>query len=266
MGCADTGVLTLTLNRPEQRNALSVGLLESLREQLVSLRDDAGSTYRAVVVQANGPAFCAGHDLKEIIDPANADEDSHRQLFELCSEVMMLVETIPQPVIAAVHGIATAAGCQLVAATDLAVSAPSCRFATPGVSIGLFCSTPAVPLVRCVGKKAAMDMLLTGRLVPADEAKRIGLVSHVAAAHPDDAQAEAVAAQFEAHQLAQAIASRSGSALGIGKQTLAAQIGAPLDKAYALASEAMTRNMATEDAAEGISAFLDKRHPSWRHR
>lgn len=173
---------------------------------------------------------------------------------------MEQVESVPQAVIAAVHGTATAAGCQLVAACDLAVCTKNARFATPGVSIGLFCSTPAVPLVRCVGRKPAMDMLLTGRAVSADEAKAMGLVSHVSSSE------EAGEIQAVAAELAASIAERSGTALAIGKRTVKAQAGLPLHEAYQVATEAMTVNMDKEDAREGIDAFINKRQPTWTHR
>jgi len=254
------GLHVFTLNRPRQRNALSESLLQSLEEGLLRLRQDSCEEVRAVVVQGNGPVFCSGHDLKEMTSPEKNSESAHRELFERCSRVMKLVEELPQPVIAATHGVATAAGCQLAAAADLTVSSRSCKFATPGVSIGLFCSTPAVPLVRCVGKKAAMDMLLTGRLVEAPEAKRIGLVSHIC----DSDEAQDV--QKMAQDLALQVAGHSGVALRLGKQTFRKQMDLNLADAYRVASETMTENMKSSDANEGIKAFLEKRRPEWTHK
>jgi enoyl-CoA hydratase/carnithine racemase len=272
------GVLTLTLNRPSARNALSLALLESLHARLTSLRDGQGSAGapRCLVLRASGPAFCAGHDLRELTSAEQRSPERRLALFQLCSDVMLLLSEIPQPVVAAVHGVATAAGCQLATAADMTLCTPSARFSTPGVAIGLFCSTPAVPLVRSVGRKAAMDMLLTGRFVGALEAQRIGLVSRVvplpSPSNGGDASADASAdpersaVHAAAHDLALGIAQRSGPALAIGKRTFNVQAELPLAEAYAAASSAMSDNLATYDAAEGITAFLAKRSPSWLHK
>lgn len=269
------GVLTLTLNRPKQRNALSMGLLARLREELKQMETDGCTSIRCAIIRGNGPMFCAGHDLKEMtVGPLSTDE-ARRELFSLCSDVMELVESIPQPVISAVHGLATAAGCQLAASSDMVVCSATAQFQTPGVSIGLFCSTPAVPLVRNIGRKAAMDMLLTGRLVSADEAQRMGLVSRICegsgevGVNPDpssEVSQEQRIVWASVNELAQSIAARSGSALALGKETFRKQIEMELHDAYALAGNAMADNMCKQDAAEGISAFLEKRKPEWKHR
>lgn len=244
------GVATLTLNRPNQRNALSRDLMIALTDELNRINDDR--RVHVVVLAANGPAFCAGHDLKEI--RANADEHFYAELFRLCSEFMTRIVTLRQPVIARVHGIATAAGCQLVASCDLAVAEDGTRFATPGVNIGLFCSTPMVALSRNVGRKHAMEMLLTGDMVSAETACDIGLINR---AVPADELDQTVA------DLANKIASKSPLTLAIGKEAFYRQLELGLEDAYAYASEVMTRNMLAKDAAEGIDAFIEKRHPVW---
>lgn len=251
-------VAVLTLNRPGARNSLSMAMLAALQEALDALaREEA---IRCVVLAAEGPAFSAGHDLKEIT-AHRADPDGGRAFFAecmaACSRVMQGVVGLPQPVIAAVEGVATAAGCQLAASCDLVVASENARFCTPGVDIGLFCSTPAVALARAVPRKAAMEMLLLGDMVPAAEAQRIGLVNRVVP--PGQALGEALA-------LARRIAARSAVALRLGKRGFNAQLGLPLDRAYAEASAVMVENLLAEDAAEGIGAFLDKRRPEWRHR
>jgi len=255
------GVVTLTLNRPSKRNALSFSLLARLEAELLQLKDDGCVRHRAVVVRANGPVFCSGHDLKEMIelrDKSNNPEAKFLELFTLCSRVMQLIAEIPQPVVASVNGVATAAGCQLVAACDLAVAVSSARFATPGVDIGLFCSTPAVALSRCIGRKAAMHMLLTGRMVGAAEAKTLGLINDIV---EDEAQLSQ-----SIDTLASGLAARSGKALAIGKIAFARQTQeSNLEKAYAAASSAMAEGLMTKDAVEGIDAFLQKRAPLWRH-
>jgi enoyl-CoA hydratase/carnithine racemase len=247
------GVATLTLNRAAARNALSVGLMAALQEELAKLRDDAA--VKAVVIAGAGPAFCAGHDLKEI--RANPDRASYEALFAQCSALMKTIVRLPKPVIARVHGIATAAGCQLVATCDLAIAADTARFATPGVNIGLFCSTPMVALTRAVGRKVAMEMLLTGDMVDAATAKAIGLINRVV---PEAELADA------AQALAVQIASKSPLTLKIGKEAFYAQADMDLDAAYDYASEAMTRNMLARDAEEGIDAFIEKRKPIWKGR
>ena len=245
------GVTTLTLNRPQARNALSVGLMSSLQSALDDIADDAA--VKVVVIAGAGPGFCAGHDLKEIrSDPAR---ETYEALFTQCSRLMITITRLPKPVIAKVHGIATAAGCQLVSTCDLAVAASDARFATPGVNIGLFCSTPMVALSRVVGRKAAMEMLLTGDMVDAETERSTGLVNRVVA--PDELD-EAVAA------LAGQIAGKSPVSLAIGKEAFYRQLEMPLDDAYAYTAQVMTENMLKRDAEEGIDAFLEKRTPVWR--
>ncbi len=245
------GVATLTLNRPQARNALSVGLMTALEGAIAALRDD--KSVKAVVIAGAGPAFCAGHDLKEV--RASPGRAAYVALFEQCSRMMKAIVRLPKPVIARVHGVASAAGCQLVATCDLAVAADNARFATPGVNIGLFCSTPMVALTRAIGRKAAMEMLLTGDMVDAPAAKALGLVNRVV---PEATLADA------AQALAVQIASKSPLTLAIGKEAFYAQAEMGLDDAYAYASEAMTRNMLARDAEEGIDAFIEKRKPTWQ--
>lgn len=247
------GVATLTLNRPAARNALSLGLMAALTDTLDAIAADPA--VRVVVLAGAGPVFCAGHDLKEM--RAAPDRDSYATVFGRCSALMQTIVRLPKPVIAKVHGMATAAGCQLVATCDLAVAGTSARFATPGVQIGLFCSTPMVALSRAVGRKAAMEMLLTGDAVPADRAREIGLVNRVVA---DEALTE------ETDALARAIAGRSTLTVSIGKEAFYRQAELDLAGAYDYASEVMTRNMLARDAAEGIDAFLAKRPPVWQDR
>ncbi len=244
------GVCTLRLNRPEARNALSNELMARLQEELdAAARDE---TVKVVVIEGAGPAFCAGHDLREI--RANPGREAYEKLFAVCSELMVSVTRHPQPVIAKVAGIATAAGCQLVASCDLVVASREARFATPGVNIGLFCSTPMVALSRAVGRKHAMEMLLTGTMISAKKARKIGLVNRVVAAEALD---ETVT------DLARSIADKSPLTLKIGKRAFYRQAELGLDEAYAFASEVMTENMLARDAAEGIEAFLSKRAPVW---
>jgi len=243
-------IATLTLNRPAARNALSMGLMEALDAALVAIAED--SSVRVVILAANGPTFCAGHDLREI--RATPTRAAYEAVFALCSRLMQRIVRLPKPVIARVHGVATAAGCQLVASADLAVAADTARFATPGVNIGLFCSTPMVALTRAVGRKAAMEMLLTGDLVPADRARELGLVNRVVS-------------ETELHDatwaLAAGIAAKSPLTVAIGKEAFYRQAELDLAGAYDYASEVMTRNMLANDAAEGIDAFLGKRPPHW---
>ena len=243
-------VAWLTMNRPAARNALSRGLMTALEAALDRVGADAA--VRVVVIAGAGPAFCAGHDLREI--RAEPGREAYQALFQQCSRLMMRLVRLPKPVIARVHGVATAAGCQLVASADLAIAAESARFATPGVNIGLFCSTPMVALSRAVGRKQAMEMLLTGELVDAARAREIGLINRVV---PDAALDEAVTA------LAEEIAGKSPLTLAIGKEAFYRQAEMDLDAAYAYASEVMTRNMLARDAEEGIDAFLAKRTPRW---
>ena len=247
----DGGVLRLILNRPGARNALSVGLMAALSEALA--RAGAERQCRVVVIAAAGPAFCAGHDLRELrSDPSRA---AYERVFARCSELMHQIVSLPKPVIAEVHGVATAAGCQLVATCDLAIAAENARFATPGVNIGLFCSTPMVALTRAVGRKAAMEMLLTGELVDAATAKAIGLVNRVVP------QAELGSATMA---LARQIAAKSAFTVAIGKEAFYRQAELGLVEAYRYAGEVMTRNMLAHDAGEGIDAFLAKRPAVWR--
>jgi enoyl-CoA hydratase/carnithine racemase len=243
-------IATLTLNRPDARNALSIGLMDALDSELAAIAEDP--SVRVVILAANGPAFCAGHDLREL--RATPKREAYEQVFALCSRLMQLIIHLPKPVIAQVQGVATAAGCQLVASADLAVAAESARFATPGVNIGLFCSTPMVALTRAVGRKAAMEMLLTGDLIPATRAREIGLVNRVV---PDADLAAATQA------LARQIADKSPLTVAIGKEAFYRQAEMDLGDAYAYAAEVMTRNMLARDAAEGIDAFLGKRAPVW---
>lgn len=251
-------VATLTLDRPASRNALSLAVIDALHAALAGIAADDG--VRAVVLAAEGPAFSAGHDLREFTTHrADADGGAgfYAHVMARCATLMQAIAEMPQPVIAAVRGIATAAGCQLVAACDLAVAGRSARFATPGVNIGLFCSTPAVALGRAVPPKAAAEMLLTGAMIDAEEARRIFLVNRVV---DDEEVLDA------AHALARGIAARSAATVRLGKAGYARQIAQPLDQAYATASAVMVENLLTEDAREGIGAFLGKRHPSWTHR
>lgn len=250
----EDGVARLTMNRPEARNALSVALMEQLQAALDVIAADR--SVKVVVIAGAGPAFCAGHDLREL--RANPGRRNYMEaVFAQCSRLMLSITRLPQPVIGRVHGIATAAGCQLVATCDLAVAAEEARFATPGVNIGLFCSTPMVALSRAVGRKPALEMLLTGELIGAAQARDWGLVNRVVpAAQLDDAVAS----------LARGIASKSPLTLAIGKEAFYRQAELGLEQAYAYASAAMTRNMLARDAEEGIDAFLQKRPPAWEGR
>ena len=244
------GIATLTMNRPAARNALSMGLMGAMDAELAAIADDP--SVKVVVIAGAGPAFCAGHDLREI--RAEPRREAYEALFALCSRLMLRIVRLPKPVIAQVHGVATAAGCQLVATADLAVAADTARFATPGVDIGLFCSTPMVALSRAVGRKAAMEMLLTGTLVDARRAEALGLVNRVV---PEAELAGAVSL------LAQQIGSKSPLTLAIGKEAFHRQVEMDLPAAYAYTAEVMTRNMMARDAAEGIDAFLARRPPVW---
>lgn len=245
------GVATLTLNRPAQRNALSTALMAELQTQLDAIALDA--SIKVVVIEANGPAFCAGHDLREV--RSRSDEPFFRALFEQCSELMLSLTRIPQIVIAKVHGMATAAGCQLVAACDLAVAAEQARFATPGVNIGLFCSTPMVPISRNIPRKKVMEMLVTAEPLDAASAEAFGLVNRVVPATELDAAVAGFAGRITA---------KSPLTLAIGKEAFYKQLEMPLADAYAYASAVMTRNMLSRDAQEGIDAFIAKRPPVWR--
>jgi enoyl-CoA hydratase/carnithine racemase len=249
----DRGVLRLTLNRPDARNALSAALMSKLLEALGRAAKDPET--RVVVIAGAGPAFCAGHDLREM--RADQRRETYERLFAQCSELMLAIVRLPKPVIAEVHGVATAAGCQVVATCDLAVAAEDARFATPGVNIGLFCSTPMVALTRAVGRKAAMEMLLTGKLIDAETAQSIGLINRMASR---EGLREAV------DSLAREIAGKSALTLKIGKEAFYRQAELDLAAAYRYAAEVMTTNMLARDAGEGIDAFLAKREPVWHHR
>jgi enoyl-CoA hydratase/carnithine racemase len=246
------GVATLILNRPAQRNALSRELMEDLIAALAEIGEDA--EVRVVVLAGRGPAFSAGHDLSEMV---GIELDEYREIFELCTQMMNAIHALPQPVIARVHGMATAAGCQLVAACDLAVASTEARFATPGVRIGLFCTTPMVEVARAVGRKRALELLLTGTPIDARTAAEWGLVNRVVP--PDELE-------LAAHELARTIASASPLTVGIGKRAFYRQIDLGLSGAYDHCREVMSQNATAEDAQEGMSAFLDKRTPTWRGR
>jgi enoyl-CoA hydratase/carnithine racemase len=252
------GITLLTLNRPDQRNSLSEAMLGALGEAFVAIAQDA--RVRAVVIAANGPVFCAGHDIKELTAHRN-DRDRGRAFFthimETCSALMQSIVRLPQPVIAAVQGVATAAGCQLVASCDLAVASSLAGFCTPGVDIGLFCSTPMVALTRNVARKHAMDMLLTGDTIAAEHAARIGLVNRVVA--PGSEREQAI-------KLARQIAAKSAMTVRLGKEAFYRQIEMGLQDAYRLASQTMIENLLRRDAVEGIDAFLEKRQPKWEDR
>jgi enoyl-CoA hydratase/carnithine racemase len=251
-------VAVLTLNRAAARNSLSDALIAALHGALDDIAAD--SSVRAVVIAAHGPAFCAGHDLKELT-ARRADADGGRayfgQLMNACSAMMQSIVRLPKPVVAAVQGIATAAGCQLVASCDLAVASDEARFATPGVDIGLFCSTPMVALSRNVPRKQAMEMLLTGEPITAERARDIGLVNRVVAAGTERDAAIA---------LAQQVARKSAHTIRIGKEAFYKQAEMSLTEAYRFAAEVMTENMMARDAEEGIGAFIEKRAPQWEDR
>jgi enoyl-CoA hydratase/carnithine racemase len=251
----EPGIALLALDRPRQRNSLSLAMLNALATAIAEVSADA--TVHAVIIAGNGPAFCAGHDLKELT-AARAQDDRGRAFFKLtmerCAATMQAITASPKPFIAAVQGTATAAGCQLVATCDLAVAAETASFATPGVNIGLFCSTPMVALSRNVSRKQAMEMLLLGEMLSAADARTHGLVNRVVPA--DAVLGEALA-------LARTIASKSPMTVAIGKAAFYAQIEQPVAQAYAYASNVMVENMMARDAAEGIGAFIDKRPPEW---
>jgi enoyl-CoA hydratase/carnithine racemase len=246
------GVVTLCLNRPAQRNALSRALMRELTSALTALGEDPG--VRVVVLAGRGPAFSAGHDLSELV---GMELEEYHEVFELCGGLMNAIHDLPQPVIARVHGMATAAGCQLVAACDLVVASTEARFATPGVKIGLFCTTPMVEVTRTIGRKRALEMLLTGTPIDAETAAAWGLVNTVVA--PDELEAAA-------DELAQRVASASSLTVGIGKRAFYRQIDLGLDAAYELCQDVMSENATADDAQEGMSAFLEKRAPTWRGR
>jgi enoyl-CoA hydratase/carnithine racemase len=254
----DGNVAILTLNRPVVHNALSAEMLSALADALGAVAAD--QTVRVVVLAANGPTFSAGHDLKELLarrGEPDRGRDFFARIMATCGALMLQIVRLPQPVIAAVQGTATAAGCQLVASCDLAVASSAARFATPGVNIGLFCSSPMVALSRNVARKHAMEMLLTGDMISADEARRIGLVNRVVA--PGTEREEALA-------LARKIAAKSTHVVKIGKEAFYRQVELDLAGAYDYASRVMVENMMARDAEEGIAAFLEKRSPTWGDR
>jgi enoyl-CoA hydratase/carnithine racemase len=254
----DGPVAVLSLNRPAARNSLSEALLGELGAAFTRIAADRH--VRAVVLAAEGPAFCAGHDLKELTarrTDADGGREYFRHIMATCSAMMQQIVNLPQPVVAAVQGVASAAGCQLVASCDLATASTKAGFATPGVDIGLFCSTPMVALSRNVARKHAMQMLLTGEIVPAEQAAAMGLVNEVVPAGQERARAVEIARQ---------IASKSSHVIGIGKAAFYRQIDLPLAEAYRYASGVMTENMMARDAEEGICAFIEKRDPTWEDK
>ncbi len=248
----DAAVALVTMNRPNKRNALS---LDHMRE-LISCLQAIGEAREAqvVILRGAGPAFCAGHDLSEMV---GRDPGFYRRLFDTCCELMEAIQAIPQPVIAQVHGVATAAGCQLAATCDLIVASEDARFATPGVKIGLFCSTPMVALSRAIAQKKAMEMLLTGEFISAEEALSEGLVNKVVPAKDLEAETRA---------LAEKIAEASPLVVGVGKGAFYKQLEMPVEQAYAYTKEVMSFNASFADAQEGICAFLEKREPEWKGR
>ena len=247
------GVVTLTLNRPAQFNSLSQALMSELQAELDRIAAD--ERVRVVIMAGAGKAFCAGHDLKEM--RSDASKAFQKQLFRQCSKLMLTLVRMPQPVIARVHGIATAAGCQLVSMCDLAVASDNARFAVSGVNLGLFCSTPSVGLARNLGRKQALEMLLTGEFIDAPTALARGLVNRVVPIEQLDA---------EIKKLSDSILAKTPVAIKLGKQAFYRQLELGLEEAYDLASEVMACNMITEDAREGIDAFVDKRKPQWKGR
>ncbi len=250
----DRGVVTLTLNRGERFNPLSTAMIAALERELDAL--EADRTARVVVLAGAGRGFCAGHDLKEM-RAHSADKSWQQKLFADCSRMMVKMTELPQPIIARVHGIATAAGCQLVSMCDLAVASDEARFALPGVNVGIFCSTPAVGVARNIGRKRALEMLLTGELFDGPTALGWGLVNRVVPAASLDA---------EVARLASVIVARSGKVVARGKRAFYRQIDQPLEGAYATTSESMASSMLEPDAAEGIDAFIEKRPPRWPER
>ena len=243
-------IATLTLNRPAARNALSIGLMTALDAELTKIAADPA--IHVVILAAAGPGFCAGHDMREM--RATPTRAAYDEVFAVCTRLMHRMISLPKPIVARVHGAASAAGCQLVATCDLAIAGESARFATPGVNIGLFCSTPMVALTRAVGRKAAMEMLLTGDFIDARKAQEIGLINRVVADGELDGAVMALARQ---------IASKSPLTLAIGKQAFYRQADMDIANAYDYAAKVMTENMLANDAAEGIDAFLEKRPPVW---
>jgi len=249
----DGPVAWLTLNRPESRNALSIEVMNDMLDKLGQI--ERNPDIRVVVIRGNGPAFCAGHNLKDMVGP-DLDIRHFYTMFSVCARMMQSLHELPQPVIAQVHGIATAAGCQLVAACDLAVAEAGAQFATPGVKIGLFCTTPAVPLVRVVGRRRAMEMLLTGRFFSAEQAEKFGLVNEVVPLED---------LSRRTRDLAVEMAQYSRQTLAFGKQTFYRQVDLSETSAYDYATHAIAMNCLDEDAQEGIRAFLEKRVPVWKN-
>jgi enoyl-CoA hydratase/carnithine racemase len=247
------GVVTLTLDRPEQRNALNEAVIDELETHLAAIADAAD--VRVVVLAGAGPNFCAGHDLKEM--RSKPDDEYYRQLFERCGRMMLSLLKLPQPVIASVRGVATAAGCQLVAFSDLAVATKAARFATSGINVGLFCSTPSVPLSRNVPRKRAFEMLVTGAFIDAATAQQIGLVNRVV---PEAGLDAAVM------DLASRIVEKAPAVVAAGKRMFYAQLEMNLEEALDYAARVMARDMLEPDASEGIDAFIEKRAPVWRGR
>jgi enoyl-CoA hydratase/carnithine racemase len=245
------GVTTLTMNRPKQFNALSQAMLRALQQELDTIAAD--ETVRVVVIASNGKAFCAGHDLKEM--RSHPDQEWQHSLFDQCSRMMMTINRMPQPVIARVHGLATAAGCQLVAACDLAVAADGATFATSGLRVGLFCSTPSVAVSRNLGRKKAMEILLTGDFIDAQTAEREGLINYAVPADQLDATVQ---------RLADAIVAKSAYAVASGKRMFYKQLEMDMADAYNYAAETMACDMMAADAGEGIDAFIQKRQPVWQ--
>lgn len=245
----DAPVATITMNRPDRRNALSTPMMEELTSALKTVSREP--SVRVIILAANGPAFSAGHDLRELV---GGTINTQRHVFDVCTELMIAIQSIPQPVIARVQKIATAAGCQLVATCDLAVASEEASFATPGVKIGLFCTTPMVALSRAVGRKRALQMLLTGQVISAHTAAEWGLVNTVV---------PAADLETAAHDLALSIATASPLTVALGKQAFYTQIDLDQPKAYAYAKEVMSMNALAVDAQEGMCAFLEKRQPTW---
>lgn len=247
------GVTTLTLNRPKQFNAMSEAVLAALQQELDVIAQD--ESIRVVVIAAAGKAFCAGHDLKEM--RSHTDQAYHQALFEQCSKMMLTINHLPQPVIAKVQGLATAAGCQLVAACDLAVAADTATFATSGIRVGLFCSTPAVPVSRNLSRKKALEVLLTGEFIDAQTAVQEGLINRAVPAEQLDAAVQ---------QLIDAIVTKSPYAVASGKRMFYKQLEMGMEDAYTYAAGVMACDMMAEDAGEGIDAFMQKRQPTWKGR
>ncbi|AMA71531.1 MULTISPECIES: enoyl-CoA hydratase [Aneurinibacillus] len=246
----DSAIAYVTMNRPNKRNALSLEHMQELIHCFENISKDKNIS--VVILKGNGPAFCAGHDLSEMVDQ---EPSFYRNLFDVCTKLMETIQSIPQPVIAQVHGIATAAGCQLVATCDLAVATEDARFATPGVKIGLFCSTPMVAISRAVGRKKAMEMLLTGEALSAEEAALAGLINKTVPANKLEEETKAFALK---------IAQASPFTVGIGKQAFYKQLDMSQGLAYSYAKEVMSLNATAADATEGICAFLEKRQPIWK--